>query len=228
MGYGLRPALYRLQPIAHSFNSHVLAPSSQLKLSQMKRSFLLAISAIFISACGGAEGKPAASAVVDSIIPRDSAIARFQRDLPAVTSLQGGAKSRDQLVRRFVTALETRDTATLRSLLITKSEFGWLYYPTHPEGLPPYNLTPQLMWFMLEGNSEKGYRRLLQRRAGQPLGVIGDRCEGEPGKHGGNTVWGPCLLLRQGEKGDTVSDRLFGQIVARDGRFKFVSYANKL
>src|SRR5918999_3302757 len=130
----------------------------------------LLLFAFLASACGGAEGKPAASAVVDSIIPRDSAIAGFQRDLPAVRSLQGGAKSRDQLVGRFVTALETRDTTTLRSLLLTKSEFGWLYYPTHPEGLPPYNLTPQLMWFMLEGNSEKGYRRLLQRRGGAAVG----------------------------------------------------------
>ena len=174
---------------------------------------------MFASACGGVEGKPAAAGgVVDSIIPRDSAIARFQSDLPRVTSFEGGAQSRDQLVRRFVTALESRDTSVLRSLLLTKSEFGWLYYPTHPEGLPPYSLTPQLMWFMLEGNSEKGYQKLLQRRAGQPLRVIDHRCEGKPSKQGENTVWGPCPLLRRTERGDTLSERLFGQIVERGGQ----------
>ena len=184
---------------------------------------------MFASACGGVEGKPAAAGgVVDSIIPRDSAIARFQSDLPRVTSFEGGAQSRDQLVRRFVTALESRDTSVLRSLLLTKSEFGWLYYPTHPEGLPPYSLTPQLMWFMLEGNSEKGYQKLLQRRAGQPLRVIDHRCEGKPSKQGENTVWGPCPLLRRTERGDTLSERLFGQIVERGGQYKFVGYSNKL
>jgi hypothetical protein len=191
----------------------------------MKRVFLLAILA---SACGGADAKPAATGVVDSIVPRDSAIARFQRDLPAVTALQGGAPSRDQLVRRVVTALERRDTTALRSLLLTKSEFGWLYYPSHPDGLPPYNLTPQLMWFMLDGNREKGLERLLERRAGQPLRVIGHRCEGEASEQGKNTVWGPCPLLRRTERGDTLSERLFGQIVERGGQYKFVGYSNKL
>jgi hypothetical protein len=181
-----------------------------------------------IAACGGAEAKPAATGVVDSIIPRDSAIARFQRDLPAVTSFEGGARSRDQLVHRFVTALEARDTTVLRSHLLTKPEFGWLYYPTNPEGLPPYSLTPQLMWFTLEGNSQKGFQKLLQRRASQPLRVIGHRCEGEPSRQGDNTVWGPCLVLRRVAGGDTLSERLFGQIVERGGRYKFVSYSNKL
>ena len=191
----------------------------------MKRLSLLTILAL---ACGGADANTKATGVVDSVIPRDSAIARFQRDLPRVISLQGGASNRDLLVERFVIALEKRDTTTLRGLLLTKPEFGWLLYPTHPEGLPPYSLTPQLMWFMLEGNSEKGYQRLLQRRAGQPLRVIGHTCEGEPSKQGENTLWGPCPLLRRTASGDTLSERLFGLIVERGGHYKLVSYANKL
>ena len=178
--------------------------------------------------CSGVEAKPAHSAVIDSVVPRDSSLARFQRAVPRVSRLGGGDRSRDGLVRRFVAALERRDTVALGGLLITKSEFGWLYYPTNPEGLPPYNLTPQLMWFMLEGRSSQGLRKLVQQRAGKPLRLISHRCEGEPSRQADNTVWGPCLVLRRGEKGDTVSDRLFGQIVERGGRYKFVSYANKL
>jgi hypothetical protein len=194
----------------------------------MKQLLLLGGVAVLLSSCAGADAKPVATGVVDSILPRDSAIARFQRNLPPVTSFQGGAGSQDQLVRRFVTALQKRDTAALRSFLMTKAEFGWLYYPTHPEGLAPYRLTPQLMWFMLDGNSEKGLERLLQRRAGQPLRVIGHRCKEESSKQGENTVWGPCPLLRQTERGDTVSERLFGQIVERNGQYKFVGYSNRL
>jgi hypothetical protein len=119
-----------------------------------------------VASCRNVEVKPEQTGVVDSVVPRESALARFQGSISQVDSLTGGAASRDQLVRRFVTALEKGDTVTLGSLVLSQSEFGWLYYPTNPEGLPPYRLTPQLMWFMLEGHSDKGYLRLLQLRAG--------------------------------------------------------------
>lgn len=184
--------------------------------------------AALVTSCGGAEAKPAVAGVVDSVVPRDTAIARFQREVQPVTILKGGARNRDQLVRRFVTALEKRDTVALRSLLLTRSEFGWLYYPSNPEGMPPYNLPPQLMWFLVERHTEQGYRKLLQKRAGKPLDVLGYRCEAEPSHQGENTVWGPCVVRRRMESGDTLVERLFGPIVARGGRYKFVSYSNKL
>jgi hypothetical protein len=184
--------------------------------------------AALVASCGGAEGKTAGGGVVDSVVSRDTAIARFQRKVPRVASFQDGAGSRDQLVRRFVAALESGDTTALRSLLLNQSEFGWLYYPTHPEGMSPYNLTPQLMWFTLQGSSGKGYRLLLQQRAGIPLHYVGYRCEAEPSHQGENTVWGPCVVLRKTQSGDILEERLFGQIIDRGGRYKFVSYANKL
>ncbi len=196
---------------------------------RLARLTLFMAAVTLMTGCGGAEAKPAAgSRVVDSIVPRDTAIARFQRAAPRVESFAGGAETRDALVGSFVTALERRDTATLRSLVLTPSEFGWLYYPTNPEGLPPYSLTPQLMWFMLEGNSSRGFSRLLLKRSGRPLGYASYRCEGDPSRQGTNVVWGPCLVLRRLESGDMVAERLFGLIVERDGRHKFVSYANRL
>ncbi len=184
--------------------------------------------AALVVGCSGAEAKPAHAGVIDSVVPRDTAITRFQRDLPRVSSFEGGAPTRDLLVRRFVAALERRDTAQLQDLLLNRSEFGWLYYPTNPEGMPPYNLTPQLQWFMVEGHNERGYHKLLQRRAGKPLRYLGYRCDGEPNHQGENTVWGPCLVLRASAPGDTLAERLFGQIVERGGRYKFLSYGNKL
>jgi hypothetical protein len=195
---------------------------------RLARLTLFMAAVALMTGCGGAEAKPAGSRVVDSIVPRDTAIARFQRAAPRVDSFAGGAGTRDALVLGFVTALERGDTVTLRSLLLTPSEFGWLYYPTNPEGLPPYSLTPQLMWFMLEGNSSRGFTRLLLKRSGMPLGYTGYRCEGDPSRQGTNVVWGPCLVFRRLESGDTVAERLFGLIVERDGEYKFVSYANRL
>jgi hypothetical protein len=183
-----------------------------------------------IAGCGGAEATPAhaRTGVIDSVVSRDTTIARFQRDLPPVTKFEGGAGSRDQLVGRFITALEKGDSATLRSLLLTRAEFGRLYYPTNPEAMPPYNMSPELMWFMVQGHNDRGFRKLLQQRSGKPLRLLGHRCEGAPSYQGDNTVWGPCLVLRRSESGDTLAERLFGQIVERDGRYKFLSFANKL
>jgi hypothetical protein len=184
--------------------------------------------AFAMASCSGAEAKPAHAGVVDSVVPRHSAVARFQRVARRVDGLSGGARSRDQLVRRFAAALERRDTVALGSLVMTKSEFAWLYYPSNPEGLPPYSLRPQLMWFMLEARSRQGFHKLMKQRAAKPLRLLAHRCKGEPSRQGENTVWGPCLVLRRGETGDTISERLFGQIIERGGRYKFVSYANKL
>ena len=136
--------------------------------------------------------------------------------------LAGGAPSRDALVRGFVTALERRDTAALVDLVLTRAEFASVYYPTAREALPPYELPQDLMWFRLVGESDRGLRRALDELGGRPLRYRGHTC-GEPRREGRNRLWGWCRV-RLGE--DEIS--IFGLIVERDGRFKFVSYANKL
>jgi hypothetical protein len=145
-----------------------------------------------------------------------------------VNSFSGGAASRDALVRRFIGAMEQADTTALRELLLTRSEFAWLYYETSPESRPPYNLSPSLMWFLLEGNGRKGLGRALDEYGGRPLGVIDYQCDETSSSEGDNTVWGPCTVRRIEPDGDTVRLRLFGLVLERGGRWKFVNYANKL
>jgi hypothetical protein len=183
---------------------------------------------VTIGACGNVSPEARASVVIDSVIPRDEALRRFQAGLPVTTQLSGGAPSRDELVRRFVRALEARDTAALRALTITRAEFAFIYYPTNPQSLPPYDLSPALMWFMLDQRSQQGLGHVLEERGGRKLGAVGYECLGTASIEGENTVWGPCVLKRVQAPGDTVTERLFGQIIGRDGRYKFVSLANKL
>jgi len=191
------------------------------------RSLLLIAAALAGTACSNAS-RDAQASVVDSVIPREEALRRFRVGLNSTDTLYGGASSRDQLVRRFVAALEARDTASLTALALTRDEFAFIYYPTDPQSLPPYDLSPQLMWFMLNEHSGSGLAHALEERGGHPLHVVGDTCEGAPSHQGPNTVWGPCYIRRVQAPGDTVSERLFGPIIERGGRFKFVSYANKL
>ena len=164
---------------------------------------------------------------VDSAIPIDEALRRFRRDLPAEKALRGGFRSREALVREFVRALEVRDTAALRRMVLKPGEFAWLYYPTSPLSRPPYELSPALMWFQLQGESEKGATRLFADRAGHALRYAGHTCA--PARvEGRNRIHSSCELRRVTAARDTVAERLFGLVVERDGRYKFVSYANRL
>jgi hypothetical protein len=57
--------------------------------------------------------------------------------------------------------------------------------------------------------------------------VIGVHCVSGPEREGPNTLWRNCHARRALATGDTILDDLFGTIVERSGRYKFVSYANK-
>ncbi len=165
---------------------------------------------------------------VDSFIPREVALERFRKSGRKVTQLAHAAVSRDALVREFVRALERRDTTTLRQLIISRDEFAWLYYPTSRQGLPPYSLNPDLMWFMQVEQSNSGMTRALNQLGGKHLSYAGYRCEGRSTTEGENTLWGPCTVRLVQTAGDTAEGRLFGPILRREGKYKFLSYANKL
>jgi hypothetical protein len=192
----------------------------------MRRPLLL-LSALLLPACRET-GADARTATVDSVVPIDTALARFRQGLEAPAGLASGAGSLDELIGTFVKRLEARDTAGLTALALTRAEFAYLYYPTVPEARPPYELSPGLLWFMIEGNSARGLATALAERGGTALGYVGHRCPGRPREDGENTVWPLCIIRRLQAPGDTVEERLFGPILERGGQFKFVTFANKL
>jgi hypothetical protein len=167
------------------------------------------------------------SGYADSAIPIDEALRRFRADLPRAARLTGGYPNREKLVRAFVRAVEARDTAALRELVLRRDEFAWLYYPSSPMSRRPYELAPALMWFQLQGESSRGASQLLAERAGESLGYVGHACQ-QPRIEGENRLYPYCGLRRVTAAGDTVTERLFGLIIERGGSYKFVSYANQL
>ena len=164
---------------------------------------------------------------MDSAIPIEVALERFRGNLARPAGLTGGSKSREELVRRFVTALEASDTAALRRMVMGKDEFAWFYYPSSRFSRPPYELPPDLLWFQMRGQTEKGASLLLSDRAGTSLGYLGHECASER-REGENRLYGHCVIRRVTATGDTVGERLFGLVIERGGLYKFVSYANKL
>jgi hypothetical protein len=164
--------------------------------------------------------------VIDSIVPIAEALRRFRADLGPAPARLDGDSSRDALVRRFVRAVETSDTAAFRAMTLARREFAYFYYPESPLSRPPYEEPPALLWFRVREGSNTGIGRVLRRYGGRPMHYLAHRCEPVPKREGTNVLWERCRVRRVRAPGDTVEERLFGSIVERDGRFRFVGYAN--
>ena len=79
-----------------------------------------------------------------------------------------------------------------------------------------------------EENTRKAcYANALAAYGGRPASYLGHECDSRSSREGTNVVYGPCTV-RLAVGADTVKQRLFGLIIERDGRFKFVSFANSL
>lgn len=186
---------------------------------------------LLTSGCRPPEAEPAlesssVTAVIDSLLPIEEEIRRFRIDVPEVPAeLAGGERSRDRLVERWVGALESRDSVALARMLMTAAEYITFYYPESPYTRTPYRQKPALRWFLISSSSSQGAARVWQRHAGSPLGYSGYRCTAQPDVQGNNRIWHDCVLrLRQ--TGGERQLRLFGPIIERDGRFKFLSYSS--
>ncbi len=167
--------------------------------------------------------------VVDSVLPIPEELARFRSSLDEEpTALRGGAASLEALVTRFVAALAARDSLALREMLLSRSEFALLYYPHTRFTAKPYELSPQLLWFQMQNGTGRGAARALRRFGGTPVQLAGYQCEPLPDVEGPNLLWRGCVVRIAPAVGDTITTRLFGSILEREGHFKFVSYSNSL
>lgn len=167
---------------------------------------------------------------VDSIFPPEEELRRFQASLTdTVRALTGGAPSRDDLVARFVAALEAGDSTAFAPLALTAAEFGWLWFPGSRFTRPPYRTKPGLLWFQLQNASSRGINRAFRRFGGQPLGFEGYACPDDPVVEGENRTWEACTVTIRPAGADSARTlRLFGGILERGGRWKFVGYGNDL
>lgn len=195
----------------------------------------LAALAATIAACDRAATPDTAASqtpragVVDSALPIDTLLHRFRATLPDTpTTLTGGLPSAEGLTRALLRALETQDTATVQRLVLSPSEFAWLYYPHTRFTRPPYELGPELLWLQLGMASEKGAVRLIRRYGGTPLRFESLTCPDSATGEGPNRVLTGCRVRFAAADSAARELRLFGSLLQRDGLYKFVSYANEL
>jgi hypothetical protein len=163
--------------------------------------------------------------VIDSLLPIEEEIRRFRLATPdSITRLDGGARSREALVKAYAAAIEHADSGALNRLLLTQAEYAWLVYPESELTRPPYRQKPALAWFMMQNATDRGIGRVLSRHGGKPLGYAGFACESEAVVQGANRIWRQCRM-RFTDNGREVERKLFGGMLERDGTYKFLTYA---
>lgn len=164
---------------------------------------------------------------VDTVRSMEEELRRFTADLPATPAeLEGGAGSLDELARSFVAAVAARDTQALRRMHISRAEFAYLYYRSASVSRPPYEMPPGLLWFQIDGISAQGITRLLRETGGAPLRYVRAVCPGAPEPQENNLVHAGCRVEYVAGDGARRTEKLFGNVLERGGRFKFISYAN--
>ncbi len=167
--------------------------------------------------------------VVDSILPLDEEIRRFESKIggtPA-SSLAHASASREALVRRIVADVARGDSIDLATAAVTPREFIDLVYPSSPYTHPPYRESPAIVWMQIANPSNSGFVRLMRRLGGQSWRYESHTCDAKPERQGVNTLWLGCTIRVVNPQHETTTQRWFGTIIERDGRFKVVSFANQ-
>jgi hypothetical protein len=164
------------------------------------------------------------AAVVDSISDPLTALPVFLEGLERPEHLAGGAANPHELVERFFDALSRSDTAAVSSMIVTRAEYGFLYYATSVYAKKPYELPPDIAWTLSSEASAKAARRLLARLGGHAMDL--ERIECERIEHEGeNEIRSGCAVTYVATSGDRMKQRLFRSMIIRDGRAKFLSYS---
>ena len=176
---------------------------------------------------GNAASNVRSAQPADSQASMSFLLRRFQaRAGTPSTDLSGGATDLDGLARAFVNALEKRDTMAVERMIVTVPEFAHLYFPQSIFMRAPYELDPAVVWMQLDAATTTGMRRALARYGGTRLGYLGIECR--PADIQGLARIHGCDVRRIDGRGEVIRERLFGPVLERGGRFKFLSLQNGL
>ena len=133
----------------------------------------------------------------------------------------------EELMRGLVDAYRYRDNEALDRLTLSRAEFGYLYYPESPYPEPPFRISPDLLWFMVEQNSAKGAAAAADYFAQRNATYAGHDCS--PARpEGSNLLWGPCFVTLRWPDGRDDVQRIANAVVQREGRFKMVGLDNDM
>lgn len=174
------------------------------------------------------QGAEVAKQIVDSILPIEEHLRKFRLGLTPVDTLKNSSASMRELVNRLAAAISTHDTVALTQMQLSVNEFAYLYYPDSYLSKPPYSAPPELLWGQILASSDNGARRLLKQFGGAPITVSQLSCSNQPDSSGINVLHSYCRVRFSVPGGKSLEGNLFGTIIECNGRFKFLSLANRI
>jgi hypothetical protein len=128
----------------------------------------------------------------------------------------------DDLAQRVLTAIESKDIATLDALRINRDEFKKYLWPEFPAST---NHTPfDFAWDNLNGKTIKGMTRVIADIGGQEFRLVGVTFEKETEKYSTFTIYTSAVLDVTDPNGNKKQLKFCGSIVERNGEYKFLSY----
>ncbi|MBY0279092.1 hypothetical protein K2Z84_27480 [Candidatus Binatia bacterium] len=141
--------------------------------------------------------------------------------------LSGGAASVDELLGRFVAAIEAKDVAALEALRVDETEYRKIIMPGSVKpGQPPQKLSAaadQYFWESLDTKSKYGGRALIAGYGGRKYRVTDVTWK----KGVGEWAWFRCydrLQLTMVDEDGAEHVLESGSVADVDGRFKFISF----
>jgi hypothetical protein len=103
---------------------------------------------------------------------------------------------------------------------VTKPELAYLVYPELPVSRAPYRQPPEIAWLLMQASTGGAISKLVNKAADR-FELLGYRCAVAPEIEGAVTVTRGCVV-RVREDGTERELRLFGRIVERGGRWRFL------
>lgn len=186
----------------------------------MKR-IILFLSILILASCGQREaekrGAPDSAQVMRQTAAELPDSIRGRKFSPAFTSV-------DSLFTIYIRAVAVRDTATLRSLLVTEREFQHWLWPEFPMSDPAMNVPEGFAWTNLAIKSDKGLRRMLRDIGGRRYSITRLRFVEGVEKYASFEVWSGTRMDVLDEQGKARELAYAGSIVALNGTYKFMSY----
>ena len=120
-------------------------------------------------------------------------------DAAANSPLENARSSKEAVARALLEAVEDRDTAAIRALVVTREEYEELIWPELPDrDQMPFDFA----WSLNRAGSRKGIAELVDRLGGAPLALESFHFDEDPEVYAGFTLHrGARVLARRGDTG---------------------------
>ena len=132
--------------------------------------------------------------------------------------------SPDQLGLAVVDALNRKDIEHLNRLRVQREEFLDWIWPEFPASRPPSNFPGDFAWSNMNKKCNIGMKKWITHYGGDNLKYVGIRFERPQETYNGFQLLRGTILALQNAAGEKRDLKILGSVVAKNGRYKLLSY----